>query len=760
MTSFAWGVATDVGRVRHINQDSLVARLGLFAVADGMGGHTGGEIAAEIAVEVLEAHRTIVSTQDLIDAVHAMNAAIMARAEAEPSLTGMGTTLCALALVVSGDQERLALANVGDSRVYVYAGDELQQLTEDHSLVAQLVRDGTLTATEAERHPQRNVLTRALGIDHDVSVDAWEVLPFTGDRFVLCSDGLSNELTDDQIAAVLRRLADPQEAANELVRLANDNGGRDNITVVVVDIIGDVRADGGSPSIVKQRVPDLAGFETAVADQDGDRPFVADLPAEPAAHASREVREPRPPIFTVRMIFFLFACVLVLLVALGAVVWIGRRTYYVAFDDANQVVIYRGRPGGVLWIDPTEAEVTDLTRDQIPQALIPTLEKGHDVSSLGDARRYVDNVRAEIARVQATGAGSTTTSSTTTLAADRGCAVRDLGSSNFAMMRRVELGLVVMAALIIVAAYVLVSMGSDASVPANIGPFFGAVVALMIGAHIATRRLAPNADPLLLPLAVLLNGLGYVFIVRVANDVKGARDLPGLQANWTMLGVMAYVATLFVLRRVRVLDRYRYIFMAIGVGLLLMPLTPGLGRTVSGARIWIRFAGLSFQPGEIAKIALAIFFASYLVEHRELLRIGSFKVGPLHLPEPKHLGPLALAWGVSLIVLVMEKDLGSSLLFFAVFVTMVWIATERSAYLLIGLLLFSGGVRQLPEVRSRADPRRGMARPVARPQEQGLPDHRRPVRDGRRRADRYGARPGSPVQGAEGRDRLHLRRDR
>ena len=259
------------------------------------------------------------------------------------------------------------------------------------------------------------------------------------------------------------------------------------------------------------------------------------------------------------------------------------------------------------------------------------------------------------------------------------------------MMRRVELGLVVMAALIIVAAYVLVSMGSDASVPANIGPFFGAVLALMIGAHIATRRLAPNADALLLPLAVLLNGLGYVFIVRVANDVKGARDLPGLQANWTMLGVMAYVATLFVLRRVRVLDRYRYIFMAIGVGLLLMPLTPGLGRTVSGARIWIRFAGFSFQPGEIAKIALAIFFASYLVEHRELLRMGSFKVGPLHLPEPKHLGPLALAWGVSLIVLVMEKDLGSSLLFFAVFVTMVWIATERSAYLLIGLLLFSGG---------------------------------------------------------------------
>ena len=257
--------------------------------------------------------------------------------------------------------------------------------------------------------------------------------------------------------------------------------------------------------------------------------------------------------------------------------------------------------------------------------------------------------------------------------------------------RRIELGLVVLAALITIAAYVLVSMGDAASVPANIGPFFAVVLVLLIGAHFATRRLAPNADPLLLPLAVLLNGLGYVFIVRVANDVRGAKDLPGLQANWTLLGVGAYVATLFVLRRVRVLDRYRYTFMAIGVGLLLLPLAPKLGEEVSGARIWIRFAGFSFQPGEVAKIALAIFFASYLVERRELLRMGSLKLGPLHLPDPKHLGPVALAWGVSLIVLVMERDLGSSLLFFAVFVTMVWIATERSAYIILGLLLFAGG---------------------------------------------------------------------
>ena len=415
MTSFVWGEATDVGRVRHINQDSLVARFGLYAVADGMGGHTAGEVAAEIAVEVFETHRAIVSTQDLIQAVHAMNAAIIERADAEPALSGMGTTLCALALVVSGEQERLALVNVGDSRIYVYAGDELQQLTEDHSLVAQLVRDGTLTANQADRHPQRNVLTRALGIDPEVAVDAWEVLPFAGDRFVLCSDGLSNELTDDQIAAVLRRLADPQEAANELVRLANESGGRDNITVVVVDIIGGGRSDGVAASVTKLRVPDLAGFETAIAiqtvdDQPVEGATVRAAVAEPASHANKEVREPRPPIFTVRMVLFLFAVVLVLLVALGAVFWIGRRTYYVAFNDANQVVIYRGRPGGVLWIEPTEAEVAaDMGRSDIPEALVPTLEKGHDVSSLNAGRRYVDNVRAEIARANP---GATTTTTT------------------------------------------------------------------------------------------------------------------------------------------------------------------------------------------------------------------------------------------------------------------------------------------------------------------------------------------------------------
>jgi cell division protein FtsW (lipid II flippase) len=259
------------------------------------------------------------------------------------------------------------------------------------------------------------------------------------------------------------------------------------------------------------------------------------------------------------------------------------------------------------------------------------------------------------------------------------------------LRRRTELGLVVFVALIVLAAYVLASLGDNASIPADVGPFFGLVLLLLFVAHMATRRLAPRADPLLLPLALLLNGIGYVFIARLAADIKGARDLPGLQANWTFLGILAYVGTLAILRRVRVLDRYRYTFMAIGVFLLLLPLVPKLGREINGARIWIRFGGFSFQPGEVAKIALAVFFASYLVEHRELLRLGSINVGGLHLPDPKYLGPVALAWGISLLVLVSEKDLGSSLLFFALFVSMLWLATERAAYLLLGVVLFGAG---------------------------------------------------------------------
>ena len=254
-----------------------------------------------------------------------------------------------------------------------------------------------------------------------------------------------------------------------------------------------------------------------------------------------------------------------------------------------------------------------------------------------------------------------------------------------AVRRNAELGLILLAGLLTTGAYVLASLGRTSSLPADAGPFLGVVLALLVIAHVATRRLAPAADGSLLPLAALLNGLGYVFIARLDHR------LAGLQAVWTALGIGAFVGTLLVVRRVRDLERFRYTFALVGIGLLLMPLLPVVGRNINGARLWVRVGGTSFQPGEFAKVTLCIFLASYLVEKRELLSVATHRIGPAMVPDFKHFGPILLAWGLSLVVLVAERDLGSSLLFFALFIALLWVATARGAYLVIGAGLFGVG---------------------------------------------------------------------
>ena len=268
-----------------------------------------------------------------------------------------------------------------------------------------------------------------------------------------------------------------------------------------------------------------------------------------------------------------------------------------------------------------------------------------------------------------------------------------------AARRTTELGLIVLAALVTVGGYTLASLGKSASLPANLVPFLLFILGLLAVAHIATRRLAPAADGVLLPLAGLLNGIGYVFIARLDQDKAG------LQAVWTALGVTAFVVTLMVVRRARDLEKYRYTFALLGILLLLMPLLPVIGHTVNGSRIWIRMGPVGFQPGEIAKVTLAIFFAGYLVEKRDLLQNLTRKLGPISFPDPKFLGPVLGAWGFSLLVMIFEKDLGSSLLFFALFVTMLWVATSRGVYLAMGSVLFALGAlfayNAFAHVRSR-----------------------------------------------------------
>lgn len=251
--------------------------------------------------------------------------------------------------------------------------------------------------------------------------------------------------------------------------------------------------------------------------------------------------------------------------------------------------------------------------------------------------------------------------------------------------RASELWLSILAVVVTAGGYVLLLLADGPELPPDLWAILGVVIGLLVIAHLAVRRLAPRADGTLLPIVALLNGVGFITISRLD------RDLARIQSMWIALGVGAFVLTLMFVRRVNTLERYRYTFLVLGLGALLLPLVPGVGQEINGARLWVGLGPINFQPGEAAKVLVVIFFAAYLVDKRELLAAGSRRLGRMRLPDPKHLGPLLLAWGVSIIVMVQEKDLGSSLLFFAVFAAMLYMATERAVYLLAGLGLFVSG---------------------------------------------------------------------
>ncbi len=232
----AAAVASEVGPVRDHNEDAALVEPGVFVVADGMGGHLAGEVASEIAVRTLAelAGRGRPSPQEVLDQVAAANRAILDSAEQHPEQSGMGTTLAALVLVDGPGSGRWLVANVGDSRVYHHVDGELRQLTADHSEVAELVRMGVITEQEAGWHPARNIVTRSLGRAHLDPVDHWLLPVREGERFLLCTDGLTNELEPAEIASVVGAGTDPQDIADSLVSRAVAHGGRDNVTVVVV----------------------------------------------------------------------------------------------------------------------------------------------------------------------------------------------------------------------------------------------------------------------------------------------------------------------------------------------------------------------------------------------------------------------------------------------------------------------------------------------------------------------------------------------
>ena len=378
MTRFAWGAASDTGRVRQANEDSYLVVDGLFAVADGMGGHQAGEVASHLALETLQSEFDAAGTDVLVRAVENANHTLVSRSAADPELAGMGTTLVAMALVEASGRDAIGVVNVGDSRLYLMSDGELAQITEDHSLVATMERQGRLTAAEAAVHPQRNILTRALGIDGTVLVDSWEILPVIGDRYLICSDGLFNEVDENRIAATLRRLADPNEACRELIRLANEGGGRDNITCVVVDVVDDAGRDPNADPANRVRNSHTGGDLT-----------VADIPtSEPKAPKAPGVIRSS---FTWRVGVFVAAFVFVILSGFAFIWWTGTKTWYVGVDGDN-VAVFHGKPGGVLWIQPSLAEDSDLLLANVPQSAIADVKNGVEQPSLNSARSYIENL--------------------------------------------------------------------------------------------------------------------------------------------------------------------------------------------------------------------------------------------------------------------------------------------------------------------------------------------------------------------------------
>ncbi|HEX2059020.1 MAG TPA: FtsW/RodA/SpoVE family cell cycle protein, partial [Actinomycetota bacterium] len=254
-----------------------------------------------------------------------------------------------------------------------------------------------------------------------------------------------------------------------------------------------------------------------------------------------------------------------------------------------------------------------------------------------------------------------------------------------ALRRNRELSLLVLALIVGAGALTLVQLARNSNRAAVAMPLITIVVIAYVAAHVVTRRFAKQADSLVLPLVAGLNAIGLASIYRLSPRGFGAT-----QVTWTAVGLACFAATLVLVRDYRVLARYKYILGFAGVGLLLLPMTP-IGAVVNGARLWVKIGGFQFQPAELSKICLVAFFAAYLAERKELLAIATKRIAGIHVPDFKHFGPLLVMWGISLAVMFYERDLGSSLLFFSIFLLMLYVATSRFVYTAFGALLFVAG---------------------------------------------------------------------
>jgi PPM family protein phosphatase len=381
------GVRTDVGKVRDGNEDSYLVEEPLFVVADGMGGHLAGDVASATAVEVITQRAGDASVQQpesLSTLVRQANRAIYQKARSDPSLKGMGTT-CTLVLI---DGDRAQIAHVGDSRAYLLRGGRLEQLTEDHTLVGRMVKEGRLRQEEAQHHPQRSIITRALGVDADVDVDLKPVELHVGDRLLLNSDGLTSMIEDGALEQILAGEPDPQSAADKLVDAANDAGGEDNITVVVIDVVEGAAAGGTGEAVLAE---------------------------EPAATVSREDTEPAVAggSSTKLRTRFVIALIVVLVLAGGgyaAARYFVNNAWYVGANESGYVAVYRGIPEEIAGLDlKTEWETTKVAVADLPESTRENVEEGIKVDSHDEAESTVANLESlaeEFHRSDDAGGGS------------------------------------------------------------------------------------------------------------------------------------------------------------------------------------------------------------------------------------------------------------------------------------------------------------------------------------------------------------------
>jgi len=392
--------ATDVGRVREGNEDSVLHddRLGIFAVADGMGGHQAGEVASATAIEALRA--AIAAGASVTDAVAQANTAVVDKARADSGMLGMGTTMTAAIEVVGG----LRIGHVGDSRAYVLRDGILARVTDDHSLVEELVREGRITLEQAAVHPQRNVVTRALGIDEEVEVDDVAVELTGGDRVLLCSDGLSGMLRDTDISAIMRRESAAEACARALIDAANEAGGEDNITVVIIDVIGE---EGDLPPAP---LPEIGIGTTAV------RAAAARRTATPSPAAATTQAAPLQAKRTSvgRLAWAILPVILVLGGTFLALNWYARSQYYVGFDG-KQVAVYRGVPGGFLIWDPQVEWTSEvIERGDLDASQKLVVLRQDTFGSFAEARAVVDRLEDRVfPPTTSTTAGATGPSGTT-----------------------------------------------------------------------------------------------------------------------------------------------------------------------------------------------------------------------------------------------------------------------------------------------------------------------------------------------------------